>query len=64
MRKIIRAVLLLAAAGALGGCWFPYENPSDPYVQRTDKITLSAGNAKDVNAATRMAQLTARQRRT
>jgi len=53
MRKFIRAVALIAVAGALGGCWNgPYERPATPYVQRTDTITLGAGNAKDVNAAT------------
>jgi hypothetical protein len=52
MSKIIRAVLLLAAAGALGGCWGPYENPGAEYARRTDTITMGAGNAKDMNAAT------------
>src|SRR5882724_8858057 len=53
MRKFIRAVALIAVAGALGGCWNgPYEHPAEQYVQRTDTITLGAGNAKDVNAAT------------
>src|SRR5258706_15902894 len=43
--------LLLAAA--LGGCWSGlYENPAAQYVARSDTVTLSAGNAKDVNAAT------------
>ena len=51
MNKIIRAVALVATAGALGGCWGPYEHPATPYVQRTDTITTGAGNAKDVNAA-------------
>jgi len=38
---------------ALGGCWSGiYENPAAQYVNRSDTITLSAGNAKDVNAAT------------
>jgi hypothetical protein len=47
--------LILAAAlpAALGGCWSGlYENPAAQYVNRSDTITLSAGNAKDVNAAT------------
>jgi len=46
--------LLLAAAlaVALGGCWSGiYENPAAQYVARSDTVTLSAGNAKDVNAA-------------
>jgi hypothetical protein len=53
MKEIIRAVTLIAAAGALGGCWNgPYESPAAEYARRTDTITLGAGNAKDVNAAT------------
>src|SRR5439155_25546505 len=47
--------LMLAAplAAALGGCWSGiYENPAAQYVARSDTVTLSAGNAKDVNAAT------------
>jgi hypothetical protein len=53
MKKFIRSVSLVAAAGCVGGCWGGvYENPAAQYVQRTDKITLGAGNAKDVNAAT------------
>jgi hypothetical protein len=40
-------------AATLGGCWSGiYENPAAQYVARTDTVTLSAGNAKDVNAAT------------
>ena len=42
-----------ALAGALGGCWRGiYENPAAQYVARSDTVTLGAGNAKDVNAAT------------
>ena len=29
-----------------------YENPGAEYIHRSDTITLSAGNAKDVNAVT------------
>jgi hypothetical protein len=33
------------------GCWAgEYESPFDQYFERTDTITLSAGNAKEVNA--------------
>jgi hypothetical protein len=50
---IARAVASLILPAALGGCWSGiYENPAAQYVARSDTITLSAGNAKDVNAAT------------
>ena len=52
MKKFLRAVSLLAVVGSVGGCWGGYENPATEYVQRTDKITLGAGNATKVNAAT------------
>jgi hypothetical protein len=46
-------MLAAALAVALGGCWSGiYENPAAQYVARSDTVTLSAGNAKDVNAAT------------
>jgi len=45
-------MLAAALAVALGGCWSGiYENPAAQYVARSDTVTLSAGNAKDVNAA-------------
>ena len=48
--RLLGSLLLTAT---LGGCWSGlYENPAAQYVNRTDTITLSAGNAKDVNAAT------------
>jgi hypothetical protein len=51
--RIARTFGSLAFALAVGGCWNGiYENPAAQYVNRSDKITLSAGNAKDVNAAT------------
>ena len=53
MSKIARTIAMVALAGACGGCWAGvYEDPAEEYLQRTDTITLSAGNAKDVNAAT------------
>ena len=53
MMKIARTFASLAAAAALGGCWNnPYGNEGAQYLHRSDTITLSAGNAKDVNAAT------------
>jgi hypothetical protein len=51
--RILRTLGSLAFALAVGGCWSGiYENPAAQYVNRSDTITLSAGNAKDVNAAT------------
>ena len=48
-----RALGSLVLATTLSGCWSGiYENPAAQYVARTDTVTLSAGNAKDVNAAT------------
>src|SRR5437763_17039696 len=50
---IARLLGSLLLAAALGGCSSGlYENPAAQYVARTDTVTLSAGNAKDVNAAT------------
>ena len=46
-------VLAMTLTATLGGCWSGiYENPAAQYVNRSDTITLGAGNAKDVNAAT------------
>jgi hypothetical protein len=51
--KITRTFAALALAAACGGCWAgPYENPGAEYLHRSDTITLSAGNAKNVNAVT------------
>jgi hypothetical protein len=51
--RIAQTLGLLMLAGGLGGCWgATYENPAAEYVNRSDKVTLSAGNAKDVNDAT------------
>jgi hypothetical protein len=50
MTKIARTIAGLALAGAAAGCW-PYGNEGAQYFHRSDTITLSAGNAKDVNAA-------------
>jgi hypothetical protein len=51
--RIARTLFFLAPAMALGGCWSGiYENPAAQYVNRSDTVTLSAGNAKNVNAAT------------
>ncbi len=51
--RIARTFGPLAFALVVGGCWSDvYENPASQYVSRSDTITLGAGNAKDVNAAT------------
>jgi hypothetical protein len=53
MMKIARTVAAVALAAACGGCWAGvYDNPAAEYLHRSDTITLSAGNAKDINAAT------------
>jgi hypothetical protein len=53
MSKIGRTIAVLALAAACGGCWSGvYEDPAAEYLHRSNTITLSAGNAKDVNATT------------
>jgi hypothetical protein len=47
MMRIIRSFSFLTLAMALGGCWNAAQ-----YVNRSDTVTLSAGNAKNVNAVT------------
>ena len=48
----IRYLALLAPL-LLGGCYGVYgHDEMDRYVQRSDTITMSAGNAKEVNAVT------------
>jgi len=55
MIKLVRTLTCIAVAAAAGGCWpGPYGNNGAQYVHRSDTITLSAGNAKDVNAATQV----------
>ncbi|PDT76895.1 hypothetical protein [Bradyrhizobium sp. C9] len=45
--------LALLAPLLLGGCYGVYgHDEMDRYVQRSDTITMSAGNAKEVNAVT------------
>jgi hypothetical protein len=53
MIKIIRTFAWVVAAAVGGGCW-PYGYEGAQYVHRSDTITLSAGNAKEVNAATQV----------
>jgi hypothetical protein len=53
MMRIARSLAGVTLAMALGGCWNGiYESPAAQYVNRSDTVTLSAGNAKNVNAAT------------
>lgn len=50
---IFRTFACITLAAAAGGCWSePYGNNAAQYLHRSDTITLSAGNAKEVNAAT------------
>jgi hypothetical protein len=56
MKSISRLVGLTVTgvlAAGLAGCMHAAD-PVTQYVQRTDKITLSAGNAQDANAAIHM----------
>lgn len=51
--KCPTALILAACALSLGACNGLYgDDELARYVQRSDKITLSAGDAKEVNAAT------------
>jgi uncharacterized membrane protein YgcG len=53
MRRPISFIALASAALALGGCWHDtYEYPSAQYLHRTDTITMSAGNAQEINGTT------------
>jgi hypothetical protein len=56
MKKLARILACIALAAAGGGCWpgSPYGSAASQYIHRSDTITLSAGNAKDVNAATQV----------
>jgi len=52
MRKIVSTLAFIAIAAATCGCWpDPYGNNAAQYVHRSQTITLSAGNASDVNTA-------------
>jgi hypothetical protein len=50
MSTVMRTLAITALAAGAAGCW-PYGNEGAQYFHRTDTITTSAGNAKDVNAA-------------
>ncbi len=51
--KFACALVLLGVMTAIAGCSAepPFDDPFAQYVQRTQTITLSAGNAKEANAA-------------
>ena len=48
--RLTSLTLATALAAGLAGCMHA-EDPVTQYTQRIDKITMSAGNAKDANAA-------------
>src|SRR5215470_6730901 len=51
MINIPRTIGLIAMAASVGGCWgVVSENPAAQYIHRSDTVTLSAGDAKEVNA--------------
>ena len=53
--KFFPFLTLAAFAPVLGGCYGLYGNDElERYVQRKDSVTLGAGDAKEVNAATHM----------
>jgi hypothetical protein len=46
-------LLIILAALSLGGCWgLAGDDEMSRYLQRSDSITMSAGDAKQVNAVT------------
>ena len=54
MNKLARNLAVLTLLLAQGCMQTPHSvavNPAQEYLQRSDKVTLSAGNAKEVNAA-------------
>jgi len=55
MIDIMRTFAALSLAVCVGGCWGAVtEHPAAQYVHRSDTITLSAGNAQEVNEATQV----------
>lgn len=49
-----RLLFCLIAAASLGGCYSYGNDEGLRYLQRKDTVTLSAGDAKEVNARTHM----------
>jgi hypothetical protein len=53
MTRPVRIVACVAAALGLGGCAYgTYEYPAAQYLHRSPTITMSAGNAQEINEAT------------
>jgi hypothetical protein len=53
MKTLVLGLLGLSVSVSTARCWdWTQEWEASQYIQRSDTITLSAGNAKDVNAAT------------
>ena len=53
MKTIVLGLLCLSVSASAARCWdWTQWGESEQYIQRSDKITPGAGNAKDVNAAT------------
>jgi hypothetical protein len=53
MKIIVLGLLCLSVSASAARCWdWMQWGESEQYIQRSDTITLGAGNAKDVNAAT------------
>lgn len=48
MKSLIRMIATVALVAGCGGCW----GDSAQYLNRTDTITMTAGNANEINAAT------------
>jgi type IV pilus biogenesis protein CpaD/CtpE len=53
IRRLTRLVVLPVLAAGLAGC-IHVEDSITQYAERSDKVTLSAGNAKDANVVTHM----------
>ena len=55
MSRHIRAMACMSAALELGGCSYgTYEYPAAQYLHRNQTITMSAGNAQEINEATQV----------
>jgi hypothetical protein len=53
MKTLVLGLLCLSISVPAAGCWeWTQEWEASQYFQRSDTITLGAGNAKDINAAT------------
>ena len=50
MKTLVRMIAATALAATCGGCW----GNNAQYVNRTDTVTMTAGNAKEFNAATQV----------